>query len=284
MTYKLGIAAVLVAGLCGSSVGVLVRLIEDANGWQILFYRSVSFALLVLAFMLVRNGRDTFTRFLKTGVWGAVVSICLGSAFIAYIFAVLLTTVASAVFILSASPFIAALLSWICLGEKASGVSWACMTAGLLGVAIMMAEGLLAGSALGSAVALIAALGYAASIVAYRAGKDIDMMPATCLAGVFAAFVTLFLVDDFMLSGNDLAIAVLLGTVQVGLQYILITLAAKHVPAAEITLLMLSEVILAPVWVWIGFGETPALLTLIGGAVVLLAVTVQAGTAIAGKQ
>ncbi len=274
--YVAGVIGVLIGALCGSSVGILVRLVESADGWQILFYRSISFALLVFLFMLARNGRDALNRFSKVRLRGAVVAVCLGSAFIAYIFSVLLTTVANAVFILSASPFITALLARVFLGEKVSTLSWICMAAGLGGVAIMMADGLIAGTALGSAVALIAASGYAASVVAYRAGKDIDMMPATCLAGVFAAAVCAFLVDDFSLSGNDLTVAIALGTVQIGLQYILITIAARYVPAAEITLLMLLEVVAAPIWVWIAFGETPALLTLIGGVIVLGAVAVQA--------
>ncbi|MEM7425364.1 MAG: DMT family transporter [Pseudomonadota bacterium] len=280
MTYGWGVAAVLLAGLCGSTVGLFVRMIEQADGWQVLFYRSLSFATLVLLFMLIRDGRAAAGRFAGIGLKGAVVAICLGGAFIAYIFSVLLTTVASAVFILSASPFIAALLSMIFLRERPSTLAWVCMLAGLCGVGVMMADGLLGGTVLGSAVALIAATGYAASIVAFRAGKDIDMMPATCLAGVFAAGFSALMVQEFSVSGNDLAFAILLGTLQIGLQYILITIAARYVPAAEVTLLMLTEVIAAPLWVWLAFGETPAILVLAGGAVVLAAVAVQALSAL----
>lgn len=284
MTYGWGVIAVLIGGLCGSTVGLFVRMIESADGWQVLFYRSLSFATLVFVFMLARDGREAFERFKGIGIRGAVVALCLGGAFIAYIFSVLLTTVASAVFILSASPFIAAVLSMIFLGERPSTLAWICMAAGLGGVGIMMADGLLGGTMLGSAVALIAATGYAASVVAFRAGKDIDMMPATCLAGVFAAVISGFLVKDFIISGNDLGFSILLGTLQIGLQYILITIAARVVPAAEITLLMLLEVIAAPIWVWLAFGETPALLTLAGGVVVLAAVAVQAISALRSNE
>lgn len=273
---SLGVVAVLIGALCGSSVGFLVRLVDQADGWQILFYRSVSFAITVFVFMIAMNRKKIVQRFMGIGIWGAVVAICLGSAFIAYIFALLLTTVANAVFILSASPFLAALMAKLFLGERVSIRVWACMTAALFGVGIMLAEGMLSGTIAGSAVAFIAALGYAASVVAFRAGRDIDMMPATCLAGVFAALVSAFLVEDFSLSQNDLMVAVLLGTVQIGFQYILITIAARHVPAAEVTLLMLLEVVAAPIWVWIAFGEIPAFLTLIGGSVVLGAVVLQA--------
>ena len=274
--HGFGVLAVLTGALCASTVGILVRMVEQADGWQILFYRSLAFAILVFLFMLARDRRDFAGRFRAIGLSGVVVAICLGSAFIAYIFSVLLTTVANAVFILSASPFIAALLARVILKEEVTQRAWICMAAALVGVAVMMADGLLAGTIAGSAVALIAAAGYAASIVAYRAGRGGDMMPATCLAGVFAALVSGLLLDSFAISGNDLVAALLLGTLQIGGQYILITIAARYVPAAEITLLMLLEVVAAPIWVWLAFGETPALLTMIGGAVVLAAVLVKA--------
>ena len=272
----MGIAMVLAGALCGSSAGILVRLIQHADGWQVLFFRSISFALTVFLFMVLQDGHRAVKRFLNVGPPGIVVAVCLGGAFIAYIFALLLTTVANTVLILSASPFFAAIIARAFLGERVSALSWGCMMAGLAGVVVMMADGLIAGTLLGSAVALLATLGYSASVVAYRAGKDIDMMPATCLAGVFAAIASGFWVDNFHLTTNDLAMALLLGTVQIGFQYILITLAARVVPAAEITLLMLLEVVAAPIWVWIGVGEVPAYLTLVGGAIVLTAVAVQA--------
>ena len=274
--YSAGVICVIIAALCGSSGGILVRLVEHADGWQLLFYRSVFFALTVFVFMLIGSGRHVLHRFLGVGFLGAVVAVCLGTAFIAYIFSLLLTTVANAVFILSAAPFFTALMAWAFLHERVSPLVWICMLAGLVGVAIMMAQGVFGGTMAGSAVALIAAFGYSASVVAYRAGKDIDMMPATCLAGVFAAAVSGLIVGDLELSGADLVIAILLGTVQIGLQYILITVAARCVPAAEVTLLMLLEVVAAPIWVWIALGETPAILTLVGGAIVLTAVVVQA--------
>ncbi len=202
--------------------------------------------------------------------------MCLGSAFIAYLFSLLLTTVANAVFILSASPFLAALLARLFLDERVFMTAWACMATALTGVALMVADGVLSGTVAGSAVALIAALGYAASIVAFRAGRNVDMIPATCLAGVFAAIVSGFLVESFAISGNDLLVAILLGAGQIGVQYIILTIASRHVPAAELTLLMLLEVVAAPVWVWMLFGETPAVLTIAGGCIVLAAVAVQA--------
>jgi len=121
-------------------------------------------------------------------------------------------------------------------------------------------------------VALGACLGYAAAIVALRAGRDVDMMPATCLSGVFAMFVCAVLVGDFTIGARDLVLSLILGAGQIGLQYIMITISARVVPAAEIALIMLLEVVLAPLWVWIGVGETPGAMTLAGGGIVVAAV------------
>jgi drug/metabolite transporter (DMT)-like permease len=278
--YLLGLAGVFLAALAASSAGILLRQIEAADGWQILFYRSLAFVAVLLAYIVAQRRRDTLRAFLAIGWPGLVVALALGSAFIAFIFAMLLTTVAQAVFILSAAPFFAALLGLAVLRERVAPLTWISMAAALAGVGVMMAQGLVGGSAsggafLGSLVALAACLGYAAAIVALRAGRRVDMMPATCLAGVFAGGVCFFLADDLAIGGRDLTFALLLGSAQIGLQYLLITLSARHVPAAQIALVMLVEVVLAPLWVWLGVGEAPSPATLLGGAIVLAAVLAQ---------
>jgi drug/metabolite transporter (DMT)-like permease len=274
--YLMGLAGVLLAALAASSAGILLRQIEAADGWQILFYRSLAFVAVLLSYIVAQRRRDTLRAFLAIGWPGLVVALALGGAFIAFIFAMLLTTVAQAVFILSAAPFFAALLGLLFLRERVAPLTWISMAAALAGIGVMMGPDLGGGSAfLGSLVALAACLGYAAAIVALRAGRRVDMMPATCLAGVFAGGVCFFLADDLAIGGRDLTFALLLGSAQIGLQYLLITLSARHVPAAQIALVMLVEVVLAPLWVWLGVGEAPSPATLLGGAIVLAAVLAQ---------
>jgi len=283
--YLLGLAAVILAALCASSAGILLRHIETADGWQILFYRSVSFSLLLLLTVVLRRRGESLAAFRAIGRWGLAVAFCLGGAFIAFVFALLWTSVARAVLILAVAPFVAALLGRLLLGERVAAGSWLAMLAAAAGVAIMLFGG---GSAadpaatpesasdvlpiLGALMAIIACIGYAFSIVSLRAGRHSDMMPATCLAGVFAFAVSAFFAaPPWPISAHDLTLALLLGAGQIGLQYLLITLAARWVPAAEIALLMLLEIVLAPVWVWIGVGEVPTAATLTGGALVLAA-------------
>ena len=116
--YLLGLAGVLLAALAASSAGILLRQIETADGWQILFYRSLAFVAVLLVYICAQRRRDTLRAFLAIGWPGVVVALALGGAFIAFIFSMLLTTVAQAVFILSASPFFAALLGLLFLRER----------------------------------------------------------------------------------------------------------------------------------------------------------------------
>jgi drug/metabolite transporter (DMT)-like permease len=102
------------------------------------------------------------------------------------------------------------------------------------------------------------------------------MMPATCLAGVVTAGLALLMVDSLMIPGRDLALALTMGFGQVGIAFILITLGARHVPAAEVALLSLTEAVFAPVWVWLMVDEVPNALALVGGTIVLTAVVAQA--------
>lgn len=278
----LGVLMVIAASLFASTAGILLRQIDGgsvADGWLILFYRSISFAGVVFLFVIARNGRRTGAAFAGIGRPGIAVAVFLGLAFIAFIFALLLTTVAQATFILAASPFFAALLSRALLGEKIAPVTWAAIALAMIGVAVMLGEDIGRGAAAGSLIAVAACLGYAAAVVGLRAGKDRDMMPATGLSGVVAFLICGVAIlargGGFAVETDVLLIALALGTVQIGGQYILITLAARHLPAPQITLIMLLELVFAPLWVWIGVGEIPARLTLTGGAVVVAAVLLQ---------
>ncbi len=270
--HRLGLAGVVLAAFAASTAGILLRHIETADGWQILFYRSLAFAGTVFLLVAARHRGQTPAAFRAIGLPGMVVAVCLGGAFIAFIFALLLTTVAETVFILSASPVFAAAIGWLALRERVPPRLWLGMAATVLGIGIMMSGGFAGGTPIGALVALGACLGYAAAIVALRAGRSVDMMPATCLSGVFAMLVCAALVGDFTIGARDLVLSLVLGAGQIGLQYILITICARVVPAAEIALIMLLEVVLAPLWVWIGVGETPGAMTLAGGGIVVAAV------------
>ncbi len=270
--YLRGIVMVMLAGCFWSIAGILIRNIEAATDWQILFIRSSTLSLMLVCVLAARHRSRTIDEFRAVGWTGVVAGLCLGAGFIGFIFALNHTTIANAVFILSASPFVTAPLAWLVLGEKARGATWIAMVAAVVGVAVMVAGGIRAGALLGNMMALVAVVGFAGFAVSLRRGRQTDMLPAVCLAGVFAALAGAVMVESFVVSPRDLALCAAMGIVQLGVGLILFVNGSRFVPATELALLSLTEVILAPIIVWLGLGEVPGTFTLIGGAIVLAAV------------
>ena len=277
--YPLGVGLCLLAGVCLSSGGLIVRHIEAADGWQILFFRAIGYVATLLVFLLLRYRGRVARPFLAIGWPGLVIALSLGVGFACYLFGLLLTTVANTVFIVSSGPFFAALLGWLLLREPVSPRAWIAIACALAGIGLIVGDGLALGHWLGDLVALAAPITFAIMLVAIRFAGQRDMVPATCLAGVVVGLIAFVMAPDLVLSQRDLLLSLLLGVFQVGAGFLLITLGTRYVPAAEAALLSLSEVILAPLWVWLAFGESPSGLSLIGGTIVVAAV---AGLAISG--
>ena len=258
--------------------GVTLRHIESASGWQILFYRSLTFFVVVTLYLVFRYRTRVVRAFVRTGRPGLVVAVSLGLGSACYVFALLLTTVANALFIISSAPFVTAVLGWIVLRERVRPLTWLTMTIALAGIAIMFVNGIQSGRLLGNIVALGPAVSFAIMLVTLRFAGDRDMIPAICLAGFVGAALGFSMADTLVLSRHDLALCLFLGIFQYTGGFVLITLGARYLPAAEVALLSLAETVLAPVWVWLGVGEVPTVLTLAGGAIVLSAVVAQAVT------
>ncbi|MHA1600548.1 MAG: DMT family transporter [Alphaproteobacteria bacterium] len=273
--YRTGIICLVSATFFTSLAGIMIRLIEGAGGWQILFYRSLAFVAAMLVFIVFRHRGRTVTAFTSGGAAGLTVTLSLCAAFILFIFALLETTVANVVFTVSLSPFFAALFAWLAMREKVAPATLVAMALSLVGVSFMFGDGLASGTALGNLLALGCCLCYSGAIVAMRKGRSVDMIPSICLAGVACTVIAAIISPDLTISRHDLGITVLLGVMQLALQYVLIATATRYVPAAEVALIGRLTLIMAPLWVWIFVDEVPSLLSMMGGAVILLAVTGQ---------
>ena len=267
--YPAGVTLGVIAALALSTGGLLLRSIESASGWQILIYRSASFSLLLFAIIFIQNRGRVIAPFMSIGWGGVLVAISLGVGFAAYVFAILNTTVANAMFVLACAPIFAALLARGVLGETLSPVVWFVIIASLVGIAIMASSDLSPGRLVGNLFALVAAITFAISVVLFRKGGAGDMLPATCLGGVIAFVLAITLAESFTVSTNDLVISLVLGTFQVGIGFICLTYAPRYILAAEVTLLTLLEPVLSPIWVWLAYNEVPSQSTLYGGAIVM---------------
>ncbi len=274
--YATGVGFILLGGVCLSSGGILIRYVQDVDTWAILFYRSIGFVGLLLCVITYRHGRQTPQAFREIGRNGLYLAVALGGGFTCYVFAMLMTTVASVSFIISAGPLFAAILGWIILRERVSAATWMVIAGAAVGMGLMFAEGLAGGRLAGTVIAMGIPTTFAVMVVLIRRAGDMDMLPATCLAGVVSLIAGLILSDTLAVSLNDFLLMVFIGIGQLGMGFMLITLGTRYVPAAESALLALSESVLAPIWAWLFLMEMPAPLAMGGGVIVLTCVGIQA--------
>lgn len=282
-TYRQGIVLVLAGALVSSTIGIGVRLIENASAWQLLFYRSMG-VVAFLSLVLVLRERGRLWQLIR-GIGPA--SICgavgLVFAFTGSIIAIQEATVANALFLFAAAPFLTAILGRLLLTEHVRLTTWAAIGLAFLGITVMVVEGISLGYLVGNIAGLAGALGFATFALALRWGRLSDMLPSVLLAGVFGTIVSAAMIgvssQDITLTVQDTAIAFAMGVVQLGFSLILLTAGSKAVPAAELTLLAMAEIVLAPFWVWLVLGETAGPYTLLGGAILMAAI---AGEAVSG--
>ena len=278
-----GLVLVFAAGMLWSTVGLGIRLIEEATVWQILLYRSLGLTALLYIVIRLRTGKDPFTLVRRAGIAGVIAALSLVSAYTGAIYSLQTTSVANAMLLFAVSPFLAAVLGWIVLRERVRLWTWAAVVVAIGGISVMFADKSGAVSIPGSVAAFASAFGFAAFTVALRSGKSVEMLPSVFLSGVFAIIIMggmcLILGLPLVLTPQDSGIALGMGIFQVGAGLVLFTLGSRSLPAAELALLSLAEVVLAPLWVWLFLGETVGPNTLLGGGILLLAI---AGNALSG--
>lgn len=283
LTYFNGVLLVLMAGVFWSTMGLGIRSLDSANVWQILLYRSVSLSIFLFVLIAFRSGFKPIKSIKKSGVAGIIGGWGLVVAFAGGVYSIQTTTVANAMFLFASAPFFAAILGWFILRESVRKSTWIATLIAAVGIAVMVIDGISVGHMVGNVSALVSALGFAIFTIALRWGKLEDMLPAVFLAGIFAfvvsAVICYFGEFNFVLTVNDASIALAMGVFQVGVGLAIYTIGSKVVPAAELTLLSMTEVLLGPIWVWIFVGETASFYTLIGGVILLMAI---AGNALTG--
>jgi drug/metabolite transporter (DMT)-like permease len=277
---SVGVPLVLLAGVFWSLSGLVYRWILDATAWQVLFYRSLSLFFFIAIWLGLRYRRSLLHVFRRAGAVSVVGGLCLSIAFSGFILALDRTTVANALFILAATPFFAALLGRVLLQERIPLTSILAMGVAAVGLAIMAGDELSLGRGFGELLALMSALGVAGLTITLRMRQQADMLPAILFASLFASLFALTGVivqtDSLILSARDLGLSVSLGVFQVGLGFMFYTAGSRHLPAVELTLLSLIEVIVGPILVWVGVGEAPTFAALTGGALILLAIVMMA--------
>ena len=263
----------IVAAVCWSSGGLLVRVLSITNAWEIVFWRSLFMALFVAGVLAVIHGRRMPQAVVAVGRPGVVSGLFLAGTFFFFIGSLTRTTVANTFVLMSVSPFLAAIAGRIVLRERVPPRTWIAMAVAFAGIVVMFADSLDAGRLSGNLLALGVSCCFAGQVTVLRKyHARVDMLPQVMIAGVVSLAIALALAPPFAASGRDLLVLALMGCVQLGTGCLLATAASRHLSATELGLLALLEPILGPLWVWALMGEAPGVAALTGGAIVLTAV------------
>jgi drug/metabolite transporter (DMT)-like permease len=265
---------VALAAVAWSSAGVLQRQLTLDTPTQVAGRAAFAGVALLAYVAVVERGR-VLQAFRSVGLAGVAVAVCVAIASGSFIAALNHTSVARVLFILAVAPVLAAVLARVTLGEPITRRTVLAMALALAGVALMLgAPG--EGSVAGDGLAFVTAFAFAVMIVITRWRHDVSMAPATCLAQ--AILVTAFLpfATPGAIGGDDVVWLAALGIGQIALGFALLTVGARLIPAAQVGLITLLEVVLGPFWVWLALDERPSTLTLVGGAIVIAAIIIQA--------
>ncbi len=266
-----GVLLIAAACLCWSSGGILVRML-DLDGIVIAFWRSLIMAAAVATGLVIGYGRQAVAVIAAVQWPGFLSGALLSGAFVGYILSITFTEVANTMILMSVSPLVAAVLAHLILKERLDRPTIGAIGVAMVGIAIMFSHGIATGSLLGDVFALLVAVTFGANIVVLRRWRGIDMVPATMLGGLISAAAVAPWALGTAIVGADFAILAILGCFQLGLGLFLFVRGSRKLRAAELGLLTLLETVLAPLWVWIGIGETPSAAALLGGSIVLAAV------------
>jgi len=265
---------VALAAVAWSTAGILQRELSVDVATQLA--GRAFFAVIGLAAYVAVTERGGLVRaFRAVGRAGLAIAALMAVASGSFIIALNHASVANILFMQALSPVLAAVLG-MTVGERVVRRTWIAMAVALAGVGVMVG-GPSRPNALGLGLSLLMTTSFAATLVITRHKRDVSMAPATCLSQVIVLLVAAPLSSPGSASGRDGALMVALGVGQIGLGLVFLTIGGRLIPAAEVALITLLEVVLGPLWVWIFLSEQPGVATLIGGAIVLGAVAIQAG-------
>ena len=252
--------------------GLLIREWDGGDIWQILFWRAFFFSITLGFFLYFIYKNKTLIIIKKSGIPGVIGGIAMAIGFTAYVFAMSETTVANVLFIISTQTIWLALFGYFFLKEKISLKTFFSIILAMTGILVMIGGSLNTGSMQGNLVALFIPINFAFLILLIRKYSNLDLIPALFYGGLIITIVAFFMSETILISRHNLLVGFLLGTFQHAFGFICIVIAARSTPAAVVGLLMLTETLLGPFWVWIFLNEIPTLSVFIGGSIIILAV------------
>ena len=269
---QLAILLMIASSVVISFSGLVVRLL-DAGPLVMNFYRALFLMGAILVLLFLRYRGAAIVRVIGVGWPGLMAGAMLAGAGITFLQSMTHTTVANTLFVLGGIPFVTSGLAWIFLKEKPGRPTLVTMIIAFFGIVIMIGEGFTIGSVYGNLMALMTTLFFSIYAVIVRFNRQVDMLPAILISTVLIMAMTGLTQRGVLpISKDDLWLCLLWGGVMSGFTSASFIVASRHIIAAELTIFMLLEFALGPVWVWLFVNEIPSTWTLTGGALVIVAV------------
>ena len=274
--YKVpGYVLLLFGGFCLSWGGLIVRSFETSNAWDILLLRSFFFFFGISSFLLLTYKKKTIHIVKSSGLPALLGGFVMSFSFIAFVFAMMNTSVANVVFIISTQTMFLATLGFFYLKEKVSMIGLFSIILAMTGITVMIGDSITSGTLFGNLIALTIPVCFSILIMIVRKNSNLDLVPAIWYASIFSFTYAFLMVENFSFSNNDILMGFLLGVPQLSFGFISITIGSRTTRSVTVGLLMLTETIFAPIWVWLIINEIPPLSVFIGGSIIILALVLK---------
>ena len=272
-THLKGLLMTVFAVIILSPDSVLIRLVEDASpevdSWTVLFWRGLLYAVGVSLLVFIKYRSKTIKEFQNIGKGGLLIGFFSGISTGTFVFAIVYTSIANALVIISTGPIMIAIVSWFLLKEKSSLITWASMIIVFIGMYIVMSGNFGGDKLVGDLFALATAVMMGFTFTLTRKYKTINMVPVNAIGGVIAAFIAFIMANKIAVPIEVFKYVLAMGTI-LSISFSLITIAPRYMPAAEVGMIMPLETVLGTLIAWYVINEEPTANALIGGSIVIV--------------
>ena len=272
-TRNKGLMLSLVGVLILSPDSLLIRLV-NLDDFSLIFYRSALPVITIFLFLLYIYKSNLFSSFILIGKIGILYAVLYAITHVCFVYSIQNTSVANTLVLIAAAPIFAAIFSVFLLKEIPGFFTWVIIFIALLGMIIIGWGSYTTSGIYGDLMALIVALGMGFSMVLVRLYKDTDLVPACLLGCIIAALFALPFGINFNLNSFQILLLLLMCLIILPIPFMILTIAPKYAPAHEVALIFLMESVLGTAWVWFVIKEVPPFNTVVGGTVLLIAISI----------
>ena len=252
---------------------LFIRL-SNVDTWGLVFYRGIIPFFTVLLGMFIIYKLNFFKILLSSGYHGIFYVITFSVTNITFVVSIQNTNVANTLVMIATAPMLSAILGAIFLKEPPDKKTWISIIITFLAIIYIFYDSLKLGNFYGDILGFITAIGLAVGAVIIRSAKNKNLVPAAVVGKLFVATFALLFIESFALVGTDQLIVPLMCILCVAIPFVLVTIAPRFIPAAEVNLFFLLETIIGPIWVWLIIKEQPSLETLQGGLIIVFTIAI----------